>query len=37
MYNDSQLDIDWKIEENKQIISEKDQNLPGFDPSVHLF
>jgi dTDP-4-dehydrorhamnose 3,5-epimerase len=29
-YNDSHLSIDWEIEKDKLIISEKDQNLPSF-------
>ncbi len=29
-YNDSKLDIDWILEEESLIISEKDMKLPGF-------
>lgn len=36
-YNDPQINIDWKLEEETHIISGKDQNLPAFDPSVHVF
>lgn len=36
-YNDPALDIDWKIPEDKAIISEKDKNLPLFDPALHIF
>jgi len=36
-YNDPQINIDWKLEEDKHIISAKDQNLPDFDPTVHVF
>lgn len=32
-YNDEELKIDWRIPEDKRIISEKDQKLPSF--SVH--
>jgi dTDP-4-dehydrorhamnose 3,5-epimerase len=31
LYNDKSLNIDWKIEEGKEIISEKDLILPTFE------
>jgi len=30
IYNDSQLQIDWKLEEKEMILSEKDKGLPTF-------
>ncbi|HET6769946.1 MAG TPA: dTDP-4-dehydrorhamnose 3,5-epimerase [Chitinophagaceae bacterium] len=30
LYNDPSLNIDWKIPKDKEIISEKDSNLPRF-------
>jgi dTDP-4-dehydrorhamnose 3,5-epimerase len=36
-YNDRQLNIDWKIPEEKALISEKDAQLPDFNPSVREF
>lgn len=36
-FNDPELNIDWKIPEDKATISEKDQNLPLFDPALHIF
>lgn len=36
-FNDPQLTIDWKIKEELQIVSDKDQKLPLFDPSIHVF
>lgn len=30
IYNDSDLQMDWKISENEQVISEKDKNLASF-------
>jgi dTDP-4-dehydrorhamnose 3,5-epimerase len=29
-YNDPILKIDWQISESEAIVSEKDQQLPGF-------
>jgi dTDP-4-dehydrorhamnose 3,5-epimerase len=29
-YNDPILQIDWQISESEAIVSEKDQQLPGF-------
>jgi dTDP-4-dehydrorhamnose 3,5-epimerase len=36
-YNDRQLNIDWKIPPEKALISEKDAQLPDFNPSVREF
>jgi dTDP-4-dehydrorhamnose 3,5-epimerase len=36
-YNDNKLNIDWHIPVEEAIVSEKDQKLPGFDPTVHIF
>jgi dTDP-4-dehydrorhamnose 3,5-epimerase len=36
-YNDRQLNIDWKIPPEKAVISEKDAQLPDFNPSVREF
>ena len=37
VYNDSQLKIDWQIPEGKEIISEKDRQLPLFDGHQNNF
>jgi len=37
MYNDAQLNIDWKIPEEKVIISKKDMGFPRFENSRHNF
>jgi len=37
IYNDSTLNIDWKIPEEDMIISEKDKILPGVDNMNHNF
>ena len=29
-FNDPDLDIDWKVDEKDAILSDKDQNAPGF-------
>ena len=31
IYNDSSLNIDWKLPESDFIISDKDKNLPSFE------
>ena len=36
-YNDPQLEIDWKIPPAKALISEKDAQLPDFNPSLTDF
>jgi dTDP-4-dehydrorhamnose 3,5-epimerase len=36
-HNDPQLDIDWKIPPGKAVISEKDAQLPDFNPSITDF
>jgi dTDP-4-dehydrorhamnose 3,5-epimerase len=36
-YNDPLLNIDWKIPPEKALISIKDAQLPGFDPSIADF
>lgn len=36
-YNDATLNIDWKIPENKAIISSKDSILPSFKEAEHNF
>ena len=36
-YNDPQLNIEWKIPPGKALISEKDAQLPDFDPSLSDF
>jgi len=36
-FNDTFLNINWQIPQNKTLISEKDTNLPAFDPSVSDF
>jgi len=35
MYNDSQLNIDWKLDENEVMLSEKDKVLPIF-KNLHI-
>lgn len=37
MYNDPQLNIDWKIPKDKAIISEKDMSYPRFENLNHNF
>jgi dTDP-4-dehydrorhamnose 3,5-epimerase len=37
IYNDKTLNIDWKIEPNDMILSEKDQMLPDFENSGYNF
>ena len=37
MYNDPQLNIDWKVTKDKQIISEKDMGYPHLSNSHHNF
>ena len=37
IYNDKELNIDWKIEEGKEIISGKDLNLPSFNKALNNF
>ncbi|MEO6538176.1 MAG: dTDP-4-dehydrorhamnose 3,5-epimerase [Ferruginibacter sp.] len=36
-YNDSKLNIDWKIPASKQIVSEKDMHYPSFDNCKNNF
>jgi dTDP-4-dehydrorhamnose 3,5-epimerase len=36
-YNDPQLNIDWKIQPEKALISDKDAHLPAFNPSLTDF
>jgi dTDP-4-dehydrorhamnose 3,5-epimerase len=36
-YNDEELKIDWRIPEDKRIISEKDQKLPSFSAHKNNF
>lgn len=36
-YNDPQLNIDWQIPPEKELISEKDARLPHFDPRILQF
>ena len=36
-FNDPVLNIDWKLPESKEIISEKDRHLPGFDDCKNNF
>jgi dTDP-4-dehydrorhamnose 3,5-epimerase len=36
-YNDAQLNIDWKIPAGRELISEKDEQLPVFNPSLSDF
>ncbi len=37
MFNDPQLGIDWKVEQDKMVISDKDLVLPAFDPAQIIF
>jgi dTDP-4-dehydrorhamnose 3,5-epimerase len=37
IYNDPKLNIDWKVEKGKEIISDKDLILPTFDKVEHNF
>ena len=37
IYNDPSLNIDWKIEDGKEVISEKDVILPTFENCVNNF
>jgi dTDP-4-dehydrorhamnose 3,5-epimerase len=37
MFNDPDLDIDWRIPVDRMIISEKDTKHPGFAGCVHNF
>lgn len=37
MYNDPQLNIDWGIPDDKEIISDKDRNHPDFENIKHNF
>jgi dTDP-4-dehydrorhamnose 3,5-epimerase len=37
IYNDPDLDIDWGIEKNKEIISYKDQQYPGIHKCINNF
>ena len=37
IYNDRNLNIDWKIDKEKIIISEKDENLPEFENHTKFF
>jgi dTDP-4-dehydrorhamnose 3,5-epimerase len=37
LYNDPQLNIDWKIPSEKALISEKDAQLPAFHPFIKDF
>lgn len=34
LWNDSNLDIDWMLERNNVIVSEKDKNLPTFEEFI---
>lgn len=36
-FDESEFGIDWQIDLDKAILSEKDQNLPGFAESEHNF
>jgi dTDP-4-dehydrorhamnose 3,5-epimerase len=36
-YRDSGLNIDWKIEKEKELVSEKDKHLPEFDAKMSYF
>jgi dTDP-4-dehydrorhamnose 3,5-epimerase len=36
-YNDEELNIDWQIEPGKEIISEKDMQLPSFKEAISNF
>ena len=37
LWNDSDLNIDWKIKANKVIVSEKDKSLPTFNNIINPF
>lgn len=37
IYSDSELNIDWKIPEEKQMVSEKDLQLPTFAQCINSF
>ncbi len=37
MYNDASLNIDWKLEESKRIISDKDSKHPSFEEFASPF
>ena len=36
-YRDPNLKIQWQIEPGKEIVSEKDKNLPFYDPEISYF
>ncbi len=36
-YSDSDLKIDWQVQEGKEIVSEKDEQLPFFEGSISNF
>ena len=37
LWNDPDLNIDWKINKNEIIVSEKDKNLPTFNEIINPF
>ena len=37
LWNDTDLNIDWKINKNEIIVSEKDKNLPTFNKIINPF
>jgi dTDP-4-dehydrorhamnose 3,5-epimerase len=37
LFNDSQLSIDWQVDQDKMVVSEKDLILPCFDPAQIIF
>jgi dTDP-4-dehydrorhamnose 3,5-epimerase len=37
LWNDLDLNIDWKINKNEIIVSKKDKNLPTFNEIINLF
>ncbi len=37
LFNDSKLNIDWKVDANKMIVSSKDLVLPAFDANEIIF